>query len=421
MRSPGDPARRRRRLLWIGLFGFALGARAAAANVLQAAHPLQVYEYDEIARSIVAGQGFSFGYHGDVVYRAYVAPLYPWLCAAVYALFGGSVAAVLAIQMAADATTALLIGRLGERLANLQVGLVSGLLVACHPGLIVYSSLKAHPLAVDALCFAMVLWQLVHLQHERTVRRSIVCGLTIGLSVLSRATNLVCLPVGIAWLVLTGSRRDRKAELTRALAMAVCAGLVVAPWLIRNGLLYKRLIFQTTSWELFWRGNNPHATGHSYVDANRTVLGTLPPEALAELRGLPNELRQADWFRDRARSFILANPWAFAGLTLKKFLHFWWMSPQEGLLYPPWWRRGYQAFYGVIVCLVLLGVGYLLKEGSAFQRRVALLIGGLTLAVSLVHSMYYVEGRHRWAIEPALILMAGWGMWELQRRLGVHA
>lgn len=415
MRSPEHLPRGRRRLLWIGLFGFAVGVRVIAAGVLDAVHHPHVYEYDEIARSILAGHGFSFGHHGEVLYRSYVAPLYPWVCAAVYALFGGSVVAVLMVQILADATNALLIGQLGERLATLQVGLVSGLLVACHPGLIVYSSLKAHPLTLDALCVTVVLWQLVHLEAERTVRRSIRCGVTIGLSMLSRATSIVFLPMGVAWLFVTGSRRERKAELTRALVMVVCAGLVVAPWLIRNGLMHKRLLFQTTSWELFWRGNNPHATGHSYVDATRTVLGTLPPEAVAELRGLPNEVQQAAWFRDRALSFILANPQAFAGLTLKKFWHFWWMSPQGGLLYPAWWRWGYQAFYGVIVCLGLLGIGYLRSAGRTPQRHVAMLIGGLALAVSLVHSLYYVEGRHRWVIEPTLILMAGWGMAGLQR------
>ena len=75
---------------------------------------------------------------------------------------------------------------------------------------------------------------------------------------------------------------------------------------------------------MFWRGNNPSASGTSFVDATHTVLGTLSPEDARDLARQPNEIAQADWFKTRAWMFVRTHPDQFVGLTLRKLFYFWW-------------------------------------------------------------------------------------------------
>lgn len=96
--------------------------------------------------------------------------------------------------------------------------------------------------------------------------------------------------------------------------------LVISPWLVRNAQRLHHFVFiRSTSWEVFWRGNNPAATGHSCIDADHTVLNALPPAQLEELKKLPGELAQGEWFRKKAFSFIREHPRDFIWLTAKKF------------------------------------------------------------------------------------------------------
>lgn len=401
---------------WWALGGFAFALRLAAALVTGAFHHPELYEYHTVARSLMAGQGFVFFSHGGVPYRSLEAPLYPWLCAQVYTLTHGSVTAVLLLQMLAGALTAVLIAAIGTELFNRRAGLAAGILTACHPGLIIYASLKAHSLTVDALCFGVVLWQFLRFGRERSLRRSVWAGLALGISLLQRPTAIAFLPVGAVWFLLTAAKSQRGAAVKPYALLAACAFLVILPWTIRNARIHHRFVFmRSTNWEVFWRGNNPSATGHSYLDAEHTVLETLPSEALAELRRLPDETQQANWFRDRAFAYIRAHPAEFVMRTLKKWYYFWWFSPQSGLLYPRLWLWGYQVFYAVILCFVLASVIMLVARGTAEQRQAVILIGLMLLALSLLQSLHYVEGRHRWAVEPFLLLLAGCSLAQLGR------
>jgi 4-amino-4-deoxy-L-arabinose transferase-like glycosyltransferase len=391
---------------WI-IFGLAVGLRLSAALITGAFRHPELYESEDMARSLLAGRGLVYVSEG-IPYYAYIAPLYPLLCAGLYALLP-SVTAILIVQMVASAGHAVLVAAMGERLFNRTAGIIAGLLMAGHPGLIVYSSLKAHPLTVDALCVTLVAWQFLKLQADRTIRRSVWLGLTIGLGVLARATSAVFLPVGIAWLFATRARRHWATEVTRSLLIAGIALLVIAPWLIRNAHIYHRVVFVSTHWQVFWRGNNPHATGHSYIDPGRTVMSMLTPEQLGQLRTLNDDAQRDQWFRAQALGFIRSNPSAFFTLTLKKFGHFWWFAPQTGMLYPRLWLRGYQIFYAVVVCLALLCAQGFVRRATPEQRRAGALIGLFLLALSLLQSLYYVESRHRWALEPLVLLLAGAG------------
>lgn len=269
----------------------------------------------------------------------------------------------------------------------------------------------------------------IHLAHELirqarlaerlTTARAAQLGVIVGLGALSRATIVIVLPIIALWLLLRAPRASRSRALACAVVAGLCAAAVIGPWSVRNSLLHGRFVFMvTTDSEVFWRGNNPHATGHSYIDAGRPVLYALSEGEMRDLQRQPDELAQARWFATRSREFIRANPGAFVRLTLVKFYSFWWFAPQTGTLYPRHWLQLYMAYYIAAVVLALLGARELVRGGGSGVARLVL-ISAFLLGVSALQSLYYVEGRHRWAIEPIVLALSGGGLAMLVNRYRV--
>ena len=69
---------------WLVIGGLALGVRLLAASLTGAFQHPQLFEYDEIARALLAGDGFVYHHLGGVAYRVFTTPLYIWCCAGLY-------------------------------------------------------------------------------------------------------------------------------------------------------------------------------------------------------------------------------------------------------------------------------------------------------------------------------------------------
>jgi len=404
------PVTTRWRRDWLLLFAVALGLRITAGLVLDGFRHPGLNEYEDIARSMVAGRGYRF-YHLGVWYNSFAAPLFGWLCAGVY-LLGGTVGVVVAIQMVVSSGHAVLVAAMGERLfGSRAAGIAAGLLMAVHPGLIVYSSAKAHDLTFDALFFTLVLWMFWRLADRPSLARAIAAGCVVGIGAHSRGTTVVFLPIAGVWLLWRSAASEWRMLAGRWLVAALCAVAVITPWATRNILVNHAFVWMlTTDGESLWDGNNPNATGHSYANPERIVLDMLPPADYKAMRAQPNEVAQSRWFRDQALAFIRDNPGAFVRITVLKFFYFWWFSPQSGTLYDRTWLLAYGAFYSGLLVLAVFGTRAIVVSGNRETRSRAILLGLFMLGLSATQSLYYVEGRHRWAIEPLLLIVAGGGI-----------
>jgi len=140
----------------------------------------------------------------------------------------------------------------------------------------------------------------------------------------------------------------------------------------------------------------------------------LTPQESADLLRQPDEVAQANWFTARSHAFIREHPSEFVRLTAVKMLQFWWIAPQTGLLYPRSWFLAYIMYYVLVLLLAMIGAWSIWRMGK-LPRQQLLLIAVFLLALSLLQSLYYVEGRHRWAVEPILIAISGVGVAALCR------
>jgi 4-amino-4-deoxy-L-arabinose transferase-like glycosyltransferase len=388
-----------------------LAAGLATGRVLNP----ELFEYDGMARSLLAGNGLSFN-HLHIVYHSFAPPLYPWLSAASYWIFG-SLSPLMVLQVIAGGWLAVLSAAIAKRFSSGWLApLAAGLLVAFHPGLIVYNIAKAHPLTFDALFFTLAVLQAFRLRERMTVRRAIELGVIIGVGSLSRGTLIIFLPLGALWLLWCLRTRSLKTIIRAVVITGAITTAIVLPWTIRCSLLHHRFVFMvTTDAESFWRGNNPNATGGTYAAGHATELDELPPRETADLLAQRDEIAQVDWFSARSHAFIREHPGAFARLTALKLFHFWWLAPYTGIEYPRSWFIGYMIYYVLIMLCAVIGAWTIFRNGRIPREQLVLIVVFL-FALSLLQSLYYVEGRHRWAVEPILIAVSGGGIATLAQR-----
>jgi hypothetical protein len=192
--------------------------------------------------------------------------------------------------------------------------------------------------------------------------------------------------------------------------------VIAAPWVVRNWVLLGKPVFISTSLEDVWKGNNPLASGSSYLPSGQDVFSAASPELQARFRAA-TELGLNDVFAHEVQNFITQQPADFVALVARKFVYFWWLSPQAGMLYPAAWLATYQTYATVILAFALVGVVAILRGGSAEERNLLGMLAAAALTLAVVHALAYVEGRHRWGIEPLLLLLTARGIFAVASSL----
>jgi len=377
----------------------------------------EAFEYDELARNLLAGQGYTIQHLGTT-YRSFHSALpYTLLTAGVYALVPGGQVALLLLQSVFSGLLGFVVFGIARIVLSEHVGVLSAVLVVLHPALAYYDTHKLHPLSFDALVVAFATYALLSLSGSPSVSRSLLVGLALGVAILQRGTMVLLVPlVGLSlfWYL----RLHRKGWLA-CLAFGVGLVLVVAPWLARSYALYGYPLLMTTTAEHFWRGNVAHSSGGSYLPSGRTVLEDAPEEFRRDLLSR-DEWGQYQLFLREGLLAVREAPVAFVGKLLRKFVYFWTFAPQTGLLYPPWQLYLYMAYYALIGGLAVIGARWVARviRNDLKAWRGFILLVAVWLCVSVGQSIFYVELRHRWAVEPLLLILTSIGWLSLTKRLG---
>ena len=161
-----------------------------------------------------------------------------------------------------------------------------------------------------------------------------------------------------------------------------------------------------------WIGNNPNASGSALTPEGKAVLRTIPENNWHRFLEM-NETEQGDFLKDEALRFIKENPVTFLKLYFKKMFYFWWFSPQSGLLYPKEWLNIYKTLYAVMLVFFALG---LYQTLFISKNKEAILILLFFVSICAAQAIFFVEGRHRWAIEPLMMIYVAASMRSLKAK-----
>ncbi|MEK7746869.1 MAG: glycosyltransferase family 39 protein, partial [Elusimicrobiota bacterium] len=373
----------------------------------------EVWEYDTIALNMIQQKGYIFNYL-NTTYHSYIYPVYPFLTALSHLITGRNYFVLEIFQIILSAVTCYFIYLIAKLIFNQKVGLLSSFLVALHPGLIVYST-KLHELTLVIFLLTVIFWLIISLDYSK-VYNNIFTGILIGIGVLTRPTFVFFLPVYFSYIWLNSKRF--KYALKAILAVTSFLILIILPWTIRNYQIHKRWIFITTnSAEHFWRGNNSAASGSALTEDGYSIIEKAPTEIKEKIYKM-TEIEQYDFFYKEAYKFIGSNPGFFIKMVLRKFFYFCWFSPQVGLLYPGLWKIVYMAYYGILFFTFIFGLyTSLFKKRLGINRAAVVSIVLFLFLTSLLHALFYVEIRHRWAIEPLMLIFSAFGLTELWRKI----
>ena len=103
-------------------------------------------------------------------------------------------------------------------------------------------------------------------------------------------------------------------------------------------------------------------------------------------------------FGAEALDFVINEPYRFASGLLRKAAYFWWFYPQSGILYPRAYLTSYKVLYAGMV------VGLALCQRHRLWRREMLYPALLVLGIWGAHTLVVTEMRHRWTVEPVMLL-----------------
>jgi 4-amino-4-deoxy-L-arabinose transferase-like glycosyltransferase len=389
------------------LFLGALAVRLAALGFAIATGRFpELWEYEHLARNLISGKGFLY-FHMGTNYRVYVEPLYPWLVAGVYLITGHSTLALAALQCLISALLAVIVYEVGRHTFGPRAGVAAGALVALHPGLAGYAS-KFHPLVLDALFIALVALAVLRLLQEPSLTKATVFGLALGACTLTRPTIITFIPPALAWMAWR--RSPRFAATFGALSLAIAACLV-APWVIRNSVVLGTFtLTRSNTGFVFWLGNHPGATGGATDPSGTGSLFDIAPAEFKQRILSTDEVTQNRIFLVEALTYVRQDPAAFVGRTIKKLYYFWWFPPQAGKRYAEWQLLLYRGFYLALLALAVVGLASAQRQPEPGQVDGIALALLLLASISTAQALFYIDGRHRLAVEPVLILLSGRGL-----------
>jgi hypothetical protein len=328
-------------------------------------------------------------------------PLYPYILAGIYKLFGvGSFYAVRLVGAAADAGTCAFLGLLAYRHFGAAAGWGAGLSLAFFgPAIFFASELAPVPFTLFLLSLGILL-----LDGQGHWKRFLLAGLVLGLATGTRPNLLLA---GLLALLVPWARGMLGA---RKLSGAVAFGLVlgIAPVTILNVAASGRFTLLTLSaGHNLYIGHNPAAKPQYHLPTafDGDIFVTM--KALAEeVEGRefgPEEV--SGYYTRRAVSHVLSNPGREAALTASRALLL--FNDFEATTYA---NIDYQRWYSPILrwaptfawllALALPGV-FLLWD----RRRLHLWIPLIVAAISVL-GFFYIA-RLRVVMVPTLVLMAG--------------
>jgi 4-amino-4-deoxy-L-arabinose transferase-like glycosyltransferase len=369
-------------------------------------------ETGHIAYSIATGKGFSSPFQRDTGPTAWLAPVYPYLLAGIFKLFGvytlRSFFAALSLNILLSAATCVPIFYLGARVATLRLASAAAWLWALFPNAIIIPFEWIWDTSLSALLVATLLWATLELGESRRLQGWCLYGLLWGLTLLTNPAVAMLFPVLLLWAGFrnrAGHREPPVGWLVRPGLAAAITLLCCVPWTIRNYAQFHKFIPLRSNFAFeLYIGNN-----ENYDDQHRFRPGAITQDREI-LRYLHiGEIAFMDEEKRKAYAFISSHPQIEAWLVAQRFVDFW-----TGTATPlaAFRRADSNALRFILLSndaaplCAFLGVLILLGEKNPF----AVPIISVLVFFPLLYYVTHTSLRYRHPIDPLVLLLAAIGV-----------
>jgi hypothetical protein len=404
-----------RALLWTALanpyfvpacFAFYMVLRLVLIFIL----PIEQYSdslwYYARGVTIASGEGYSEG----GIATAYWPPGWPGFLGLLFWLFGPSAMVGKLANLAFAAIIFPIALGLGSAIfANRLVGRLTVLLLTIYPNQIGY----VPTLATELFYTTLLLLAIFILVRSHSLLSLVVSGIVFGIATLTKPQTLFIPAVLFgAWWVFAERRSRLSSWMLRAALVYTAIAVVVAPWTVRNYLVFGEFVLiSTNGGGTLLSGNNPSASG-DYTE-NDALVKQVPNDVAGQIAN--DRLATSLAFK-----WIRNNPIDFAILIPRKIWRLWapdgeseWSYQAGYKKYDEYWtvfraiRVLNQAYYIILIGLMLLSAVYFVRQHITMSPYV---ITGYALfayftAISIVFSG---QSRFHFPLMPWVAMYAAW-------------
>jgi len=296
-------------------------------------------EYGKIAYNMLSGAGYAFPWphmDGSIVMlpTAYMPPGQTFLHYIFLSLFGKGEPGMVALyifQIAQACIFIYLLGKISLFLFRSQrASQITMWLAALYPPF-GYVTMTFGVTSTALLLNAIILYIGIKFSEaldsgKNELKYALLLGLSCGMLLLFRGESPVLIFSTFVLLAYLNRSKLRRSVLYIAIAGALsCA--VLAPWTIRNYIVFDRFIPVSTNGGFnFWRGNNEITTGSPWTESGGAVWST--DTIWSEIESHLDEKEDydkinSDVYTREAWKWIRENPSRAALLMLKKAAIFW--------------------------------------------------------------------------------------------------
>lgn len=361
------------------------------------------YENGRLARSIAEGRGFSSPLFEETGPTAWMTPVYPYINAVVFKIFGvyttTSAFVLLSFQALTSALTCLPIFFFARKLFGLRVAALSGWAWAFFPYGIYFPVERIWSTWLSTLLLTILFLITLHLEKSTRLWHWIGFGALWGFTALTDPIALAAWPFFLGWAVYHLHRRKLQWALpltASLLALAVC----VAPWFVRNYNLFGRVIpFRDNAGLEIHIGNN----GDTSHWRTRMIGPWHNEQEWMDFKEL-GELRYMDREKQRGMAFIRSHPAWFAWVTVRRFVYIWtgyWSFDNAYLRQEPLDPPNV-VFCTSLTILALLGLRRLWRCDRALAAFFALVL----FFFPAIYYVTHVEVYFRRQIDPLILVLA---------------
>ena len=279
------------------------------------------WEMGWVSRSIAMGRGFSSPFFPPTGPTALVPPMFPYLLAAIFRIFGVysllSGVAILSLNALFSALTCIPIYLIARRATGARCARLAGWAWVIYPFSIYYST-QVWDYALTALLFTTCLCILQRLHATQRGLVWIGFGALCGFTALCNPSVLTILP--LLFLAVLVKRFGAGSPWLLEAALATAAMLaVLAPWTIRNyRVMHVPAPVRDNYWLELWAGN----TGDTFESNPAWTHPASDPDQMRQFQSL-GETAYLATKRQMALNFVAHRPLFFAELSLRRAFRFW--------------------------------------------------------------------------------------------------
>jgi hypothetical protein len=229
-----------------------------------------------------------------------------------------------------------------------------------------------------------------------------VFGLLWGLTALSNASLVLCLPVWILWILWPQKNQPSHPHLIQSVPGAALACLVVVatmtPWIARNERAFHAFVPTRSNFGVeLWQSTLPSHDAFPWGATVPLWIGDPDLKLYAKM----GELNYSKMRGDQAKATLRAHPDVFLRHTLLRIQFFWFGVPHTE-------QKHRSEEVGRILSYSFLSVAGLLGLALALKRKVpgSWLMASVLLLTPLVYYLVVIQARFRHPIEPIIAVLS---------------